>query len=482
MLNKVYLWRNLNFTRMSQGQMEAQRRWFTWAVFGALGVVYLLNRSPYVGFNDGLSFLLAAETGFDLATNATSHFLYNNLLHILVKVFFFLPPVLVLTLFSVGCALGTLGVVYRIGRLLGAGEGMALLPVVVLGMSFTYWQQAEIIEVYAFNNLVFSGFLFFALRDIVGRGPMGRRGLVAARGGYLMVSALLGIGLLTHIQHVLSIPFFLIYLLGGGRFSLVQKVLGMVPWMVLGSLLFILPLVTGLNTWKAVFFESKFQDELLGMDVWALGKGALLGLGILVYNFHLGLWFVARGWSRFWKLHRGVAWLLISLGLPYLGFAMKYAVNDNHVFYLCFYIVMVLPLVFAFDGTGRDVVADAGGLRPLRWIFPVGFLLPVLIYASATLLLAPRIGALQRYDVEKNYKGGVVHLLWPGKAWARDPLEIAWRHAYLCERRYQDSPHEWNYAAAVAYCKILCAEERLPGEWPRRHGEGVAGPCVFHCE
>jgi hypothetical protein len=84
------------------------QKWFPWLVFGGFAVIYLINRSPFVGFNDGLTFLDSAATGFDFATNATSHFLYNNLQHVLLKVFFFLPHVVVLTLFSISCALGTL--------------------------------------------------------------------------------------------------------------------------------------------------------------------------------------------------------------------------------------------------------------------------------------------------------------------------------------------------------------------------------------
>jgi hypothetical protein len=460
MLNKVYLWRNLNFTRMSQGQMEAQatlhgvegglrrweRPWFATVVFWMIAVIYVVNRSPYVGFNDGLSFLLAAETGFDPATNATSHFLYNNLQHILLKVNVFLPPVLILTLFSVGCAMGTLWVVYRIARLLTPSTGLALIPVVVLGMSFTYWQQAEIIEVYAFNNLIFSLFVYFALKDIVARGKAAD-GQVRYRTRYdLLVSLCLGIGLLTHIQHILSIPFFLVYSWGARDLPWERKLLAMLPWMACMSLLFILPAVNHTNTLKSVFFESKFQDELLGMDGMALLKGLLLGLGMVVYNFHLALIPILRGWRRMWQVQRRVMFLLLVLGLPYLAFAAKYAVNDNHVFYLCFYMVLVLPMVHAFESPRWK--------SALGWLFPAAFVVPVLLYAAAT-LLAPQVPALKQYDAEKAYKGGVVHLLWPGKAWAQDPLAIVERRVFDGVEKPEDRVEEWNYEAAVKYVDYL---------------------------
>ncbi|MFN8397579.1 MAG: hypothetical protein U0176_23365 [Bacteroidia bacterium] len=408
-----------------------ERRWAPFAVMAAFALLYFLNRSPFVGFNDGLSFLLSASTGWDLATNATSHFLYNNLQHLLLTVLPFLPHVLVLTSFSILCALGTLWLVYKSGRLFTQSQAAALLPVIVLGVSFTFWQQSEIIEVYAFNGLIFMGYLHLALRDIV----------AGTRRYAMVVSALLGLGLLTHIQHILSIPFFLVWIWGRNPLSIAKRLLAMVPWMALGSLLFILPAVTGLNTWQSVFFESKFQDELLGMDIRALLKGVALGLGMLAYNFLL-LWIpIGRGWRRLWREKRKTFLWLALLGLPYLGFAMKYAVNDNHVFYLCFHFVLLLPLA---------IWADARDRKSFKWLFPAAFVLPILVYAATT-WMAPLVPALRHYDEAKAYKGGVTHLLWPGKAWAKDPLELA--KALFAVNPYpnEDEAPEWNFKVAVDY-------------------------------
>jgi hypothetical protein len=444
---KVYLWQNIQFHCMSQRPMPVsdasywEKRGFPWLVFGGFALLYLVNRSPYVGFNDGLTFLGAAAHGFDFATNATSHFFYNNLQHVLLKVFFFLPHVLVLTLFSIVCALGTLFLVYKCARLFTENQGLALIPVVTLGISFTFWQQSEIIEVYAFNNLIFVAFLYTTLKDLFRN----------TRRNYLLLSILLGIGLITHIQHILSIPFFLAYLFWRNELNVSQKMLGMLPWMALMSILFILPAITHQHTWKAVFFESKFQDELLGVDAFALLKGFALGIGMLLYNFQLMLVPIGLGWRRLWRIDRPMLIWLSVLALPYLAFALKYSVNDNHVFYLCFYIVLVLPLVYSFHLQAKTTDGY------LKWFFPLGIALPVATYALAT-LLAPTVGALSKYDSEKAFKGGVVHLLWPGKAWAKDPLAIAWQEAHLCLHDPQNKITEWNFPAAVRYLQRQCAK------------------------
>jgi hypothetical protein len=443
--NKLYLWRKLEFTFMSSVQESDHhktiwdQRWLTALVFGLLAVVYLVNRSPYVGFNDGLSFLAATESGPDLATNATSHFLYINLLPIVNLVLLFVPTVMALTLFSVACALGALYNVYRTAQLLTPGRpGLALLPVALLGMSFTFWQQSEIIEVYAFNNLIFTSYLRLAVHDLLG----GRRR------HYLRISLLVGLGLLTHIQHILALPFLITYLWRGDRLRLRQKLLGMLPWMGLMSILFILPLFTQTNSIRDIFFESQFQNELLAVDPMAMLKGLALGIGMLGYCFHLGLVPIFLGWRRLWGQDKGLlGWLLLLL-LPWLAFAVKYSVDDNHVFYLIPYIILVLPAGLALEqwlSTGR---------RGWGILLPAAFVLPVLLYASAT-LLAPRVPALARYDAAKAYKGGVVHLLWPGKCWAKDPLDLARQHWHgRTPDPAADHVEEWNYVTALNYLHL----------------------------
>lgn len=440
------------------------RRWAPLVVMTACALLYFLNRSPYVGFNDGLSFLLSASTDWDLATNATSHFLYNNLQHLLLSVLPFLPHVLVLTSFSILCALATLWLMYKTARLFTQRQSAALLPVVALGVSFTFWQQSEIIEVYAFNGLIFMGYLHLALRDIVD----GRRRYALA------VSVLLGLGLLTHIQHILSIPFFLVWVWGRNPLSLTQRILAMVPWMALGSLLFILPAFTGQNTWQSVFFESKFQDELLGLDVKALLKGVALGLGMLAYNFLL-LWIpIGQAWWRIWREQKRMFWWLTLMALPYLGFAMKYAVNDNHVFYLCFHFVLLLPLA-------RWAEVRSG--KWLNWLLPAAFVLPILVY-GATTLMAPMVPALRGYHESKAYKGGVTHLLWPGKAWAKDPLAIVWEEGHFCRHSEAHKIEEWNFSAGLAYLRVLHCHAGAAQQGRAIHPSPSAvqgDSCFMHC-
>lgn len=406
-----------------------------------LGIIYLLNRSPYIGFNDGMSFLLSASKGWDLDTNATSHFLYNNLLHVLLKVFFFLPQVFVLTTFSIICSLLAIWIFGKVLGLFSQDRFLNAMAMLTLGLSFTFWQQTEVVEVYAFNNVIFLSCLYLGLRDIFGE----------HRKGWFWLSILMGLGLLTHIQHILSLPFFLFYLFGKNELFLARKLGGLLLTLALASPLFLLPILLQTHSLMAVFIESKFQSDLFGMDLGAMLKGIGLGLGMLCYNFLFALPFVLKGWLRLWKTDRQRVWLLLLVLLPYFGFAFKYSVNDNHVFFLAGYFVLLLPL-----GLGLK------GIRLGNWaLAALVVIMPMAMYASAS-ILAKQVPRLREYDSAKAYKGGVLHLLWPGKAWAEDPLALA---AELYGKEDAASvalKAEWNYPAAEEYLRLQGKLDTLP--------------------
>ena len=415
-------------------------------VLGFLAGLFLLNRSPFVGFNDGMSFLYAAETGFDLGTNATSHFLYNNLQHILVKVFFFVPPVLLLTLFSIVCSLIALWLFAKIAGLFTQNRFAIAATTLLLGVSFTFWQQSEIIEVYAFNNMLFLSYVWLALRDVLKS---------KGRANALFVSLLLGIGLLTHIQHILSIPFFLIYLWKGDFLSVKRKVLLMLPWMSLMSILFILPMALKTHSLGAVFVESQFKQDVFGLQPMVLLKGIGLGLGMLLYNFILGLVFVAMGWRRMLKESKESAYWLLALLVPYAGFAFKYSVNDNHVFFLCAYFILLLPAVLSLEKVTGNTKRGGilGGL----------ILVPIATYWMMT-IFALQVPQLAKYDELKAYKGGVHHLFWPGKASAPDPLQLALEIQHDNSEDAIRLKTEWNYETAIQYLEFkgLTADSTEP--------------------
>jgi hypothetical protein len=58
------------------------------------------------------------------------------------------------------------------------------------------------------------------------------------------------------------------------------------------------------------------------------------------------------------------------------------------------------------------------------------------------------MGWLAEYDTAKAYKGGLAHMLWPGKAGAPDPLALA---KDLHRMGVPPTEVEWNYPIAIEY-------------------------------
>lgn len=372
-----------------------------------------------------------AEKSFTALTNATSHFLYNNFQHFLVKVFFFVPPVHLLVFFSILMSLGSLWRLWQIAQLWIANRAAATLLPLAIAFSFTFWQQTEIIEVYAFNNFLFLSFLLHALRDLKTNEPS----------AIWKTSLWYFLCLLTHIQHILSIPFFLFYLWKAAMGNWIKIGIGLGFVALAFAILLAIPAITHNHSLAAVFFDNQFQNDILGLDFKVLLRGFAMAMGFLVYNFHVLLVPGLIGWWKLWKGNRPLFWQLALLFVPYFGFAVKYSVTDNHVFFLLSYFVLLLPLIFAVKDLGNWFV---------KWWKPtmiVLLLLPPLFYAG-TLFGVRKMGWMAGYDTEKAYKGGLTHLLWPGKATASDPLVLA---AELRAKGVPPDSVEWNYPIALEY-------------------------------
>lgn len=402
------------------------------------GLLYFLNRNPFIGWNDALSFMAEAVQGWSPHTNATSHFLYTNTLHVLVTVFGFLDPAFVGTTFSVLCGLVVIWRVQQMASLFSPMPWARRGAAVALGLAFTFWQQCEGIEVYAFNCLLFAHFFLWSLRDFQ----------EGKRSRWWKVAMVLGLCLLTHIQAILAIPFFIYYLLSGKQLAWTRKLLALCITGGLFSILFILPSIYQTHTLSAVFYEDRFEDDVMGLSLLGLLKGMAKGIGYFLYNFHVFSLPMIWGWVLFLRGRHPLRWPVLLALLPFLAFAVKYSVNDNHVFYLVPYLLLVLPMAMALEkfwGSGR--------FNPsARWL--LWMLFPVLLYAGTTWAFR-QTGPGQEYERSKAYKGGVTHLLWPGKAWAKDPLEEYRRLQKEAQLGQEVGDVEWNYKGAADYLGVL---------------------------
>ncbi|MDX2283019.1 MAG: DUF2723 domain-containing protein [Bacteroidia bacterium] len=389
--------------RLSGLASSLQTRPQLW-VLAAAGLTYGLTRSPYLGFGDSIGFALQAVTGFDLATNATSHLLYAVLNRLLVLALPGADPALILTAGAGVFALLALERVYRLCRHCGLPAGSSAVAVLIFGLGFTWWRQAVQAEVYAFSTWLACGFLAAAACNL-------RDGRTALR-----MSAWLGLALLAHIQYVLLLPAWLYALLRPGT-GWRQPALAGLALAGISAPLWVLPLALHTHPLRAVLFDHQFQGQVLAFSAGQLLRGAALSAGYLVYNFHLWLLPAAAGTVRLWQRQRR-AWLLLLLaGGPLWAFAMRYAVTDSYVFFILPYAALTPALAAGLER------ACADGKRTLL-LAGAAWVLAPLLYAGAW-QAAERLPRAAAFAAPKAYKGGLRYYLWPGLERAPDPLQLA---------------------------------------------------------
>lgn len=403
-------------------------RWQRLAVYACIALLYLWQRGRHPGFHDSLSYLLDAATHFSGDTNATNHFLYNNFQHVLVLILPFIDPVLILSMVSVVFSLLSLLRLEQVANLFTKDRGAALLAMATFAVSFTWWQQTETIEVYTFNTFFFLSFFYFGLKELQ----------FPHKDNINFASLLLGICLLIHIQNILCIPFFLFLVFRRNHHPLWLKGYAFITPLVFASALFVGPLTIHNHAVSAVFFDSQFQKDVMGFDLRAIGTGLVKAVAFFAYNFHLWIIMLVVGKWWLWKHDRKKLLQLSILLLPFLAFAVKYSVSDNHVFYISIFAVFAAASAKAWELLILR--------KPRLWIPAVVtvLLLSPLLYFTTTQVVK-RLPAGRKLDQEKAYKGGVAHYTFPGRRNLPDPLEAA-----KAWERNPDSV-EWNIQPAIRY-------------------------------
>ena len=396
---------------------------------------YSMSASWYVGFHDALGFLYDAKYHFAFTTNATNHFFYNALLHALVQVFSFVNPVAILTSVSIICSGITLALLYRYIVKLGYHPGLGLICIYILGLSFTYWQQSGMIEVYSFNNMIFLLYTGWIMLD------WGRR----EHKFLFPVVIIAALGMLTHIQHVLSIPALVIYIWSNKESVVWKKVAASFLFLLISSFLLVPPLIFNKHTVSAIFFEQQFKGNVIGFSLIGLGKGILKSIGYWLYNFHLWTIPMIIGYVKLYK-HNRRRWSILNIFLlPYLGFAVKYNVTDNHVFFLVPYLLMIF---FVVEGFKFLIERWRPQLWPIKLLVAM---IPFALYLSVV-PLAKKVPQLAELDKKKEYKGGLAYFLSPFHRFhAEDPLAIT--KESIKSGKKPEHAEEWRYDVAVEYLK-----------------------------
>lgn len=364
--------------------------------FFSFAALYFALSFQKVPFGDSLGYVNLAETSrFTLNTTVFGKFLYTNFLVFFKDISGF-DSILAAKWFSIIFAVLTLVVIFKITLFKYKKEWLAYAVSLIFGLSFTFWKQAEIVEVYTFNSFFIAVYLLFSLSFLRYRHSQ----------DLLLCSVVLGISLYAHIQNIMMIPGWLLLVFSHYRWQKKASIFSVLIFAALFSGLFITAYFTGnaLNrvmssgnsNWVQGSFTKGFGGYLLD-----LAKAILY----LIYNFWIFALVGLFGFYKLMKEQNKYTWFLFfSFATPF-GFATIYNVSDNYVFFLNSYLVFTLFIakpLYHWQKRSSIISKIAISLS----------VLPPLFYLLSFLVVC-KLPQGKNFEKEKAFKGGLQYYLLP---------------------------------------------------------------------
>jgi len=386
-------------------------------------LVYSLGRHPDAPWGDGLGYALAVESGWDLATNANSHFLYLNLHHLLYCIFGLSDALSLLGWASVFWAVLSLFGVYLIGNE-WKGKKAGLLSMNLLASSFPFWRHASIPEVYTMELCIWVFLVCFLFRWL-------REGKVRDLFSFFLIHAL---GLLVHVHLILIFPSFLVIFFHSKNWPKKVLLVYLIPMLVVFWSVWVLKT----NTFSQVFFDS-IQDQMLTFhwaDKW---YGPFFAVFVILFMFPAGFLF---GAVSLWKTKKWTGLsvdnkALLLLGLPVFAFACLFPDPGIYVFLLPVFLLLSL-YVGSLSHPIFPVVYSISGILVFQILF---FFTTREVFAAA----APK-ETLQKQEI----KGGPGFLFLP---WARGNVASILDKMETLPINYFPENDRWNVNQAVLWKK-----------------------------
>lgn len=338
-----------------------------------------------------MGFVVDAEKGeFITKTTATAHFLFINTI-IFAKKIFNVSSIAASKSVVIFFAALSISIIFLIIHEISKKNSLSIIGAFIFGFSFSFWKNAEIVEVYTTNTFFVSVFILFATKSILTKNPK-----------YLLYSSLfLGISLWVHIQNILFFPAF-IYLLYFFRNSKKQVAFSVSILLAIFGALYIQPLMTGLPI-KYVLKSGSWVEDSLKKSWQNYFFDIIKSILYLIYNFWFYLIFIISGAIFAFKIYKNYFIFLMLGFLPIYGFATFYAVSDNYVFFIGSYISLVI-----FISLGINNIRSHNFKKLICFSI---FFIPLFYILSFQIAIKTKQGT--EFDEFKNYKGGLKYYLYP---------------------------------------------------------------------
>jgi len=390
--------------------------------------IYYIGSFTKIPFADCIGFVLDAEKGkFMTVATATTHFLYINTV-ILIKNLTGLNAIEASRFLIAFSGAATVSMVYLTVKNITKTEWASVTAAFVFGFSFSFWRNAEIVEVYTYNTLWVSLFFFSIIKSFTEN----KRNYITAAGIFL------GISLWVHIQNILLIPAFLVFLF---YFRNEKKYAygSLLTFTLLFASLFIL------NTSQGLAFSSPYTsdqgnwvEETFKKNSMQYVKDFFQSFAYLIYNFNVFTFFGVMGAVLLYKSNRKMFFVFLAGSLCVYGFSTFYAVSDNYVFFLPFNLIFALSIGYGLSAPKYIYFTK------ISWVcllIPVGYLL------SYQIVFATKKG--KEFHAFKQYKGGLNYYMLP---WMNDNAGIL---EFTIDKKEAPEPIKWMTLSAIEYIELM---------------------------
>jgi len=369
------------------------KKTITFLIFLTFLIIYYAGSFSKISFGDCIGFVLDVEKREFLPNfMPLTHFLYINTAIFFTK-FLGADSVFVMRMMSVIPAAITVSLVFVLIKEFIEEDWIAIMSTFIFGFSFTFWRSAETVEVYTFNALWIILFLVYSVKSLKSN----------SKNYIIIVGILLGFSLWVHIQNIMLIPAYLVllYLLKSDK---KKAAISITAFIILFSFMFF---VNSLHNFEMKFiFASKkgpWVQDTFNQSFMDLIKDVVKAVAFLIYNFNIFILFSVGGVVYLYKNFKTESLFLFTASLFTLGFATFYAVSDNYVFFIPFYIVFTLLIA-----SGIKKLSSKYAVRKLRFT-PV--LIPVFYICSLYIVSLTPQG--QKFHKEKLYKDGLTYYMLP---------------------------------------------------------------------
>ena len=397
-------------------------------LFFIFSVIYYAGSFSRIPFADCVGFVHTVEIGqYATIATAITHFLYVNTA-ILLKNITGLDAIATSRLLVITSGAATVSLIYLMVNNITKIQWVSITAAFVFGFSFSFWRNAEIVEVYTYNCLWISLFFFSMIKAITEN-----------KKNYIVLSGLfLGISLWLHIQNILLIPallVFLFYFRAEKRYVISSFLLFLLFFCLLSvmNLSQGLPLNSPYTAEGSVWIQNTFKKSFVQyiMDF-------LQSVGYLIYNFNIFVFFGIMGMIRLYKNDKKMFFVFFTAAVFVYGFSTFYAVSDNYVFFLPFNIIFALSIGYGLAS------AQYAPLKKFSWVclfIPLGY------YATYHAAFLTEKG--RSFHEYKKYKGGLNYYLVP---WMNDNEGIL---AFIIDGKKAPDRMGWMTASAKEYIKLL---------------------------